>query len=516
MDYESGVIEPVLPLFGLPTRDFSKGMEVSGPRIARIRDGYAICGQTFAPWFFPKFDLLVPPMLPTGNPLAEFDFNRNVPCAIRFAPARLAAVFVMGILGLGVLHSVGRAQQDTSSSADADLMVRNLTQIQKEYKEFLEKRDRIQDEYKQIEEMIQKTEKDFQRINNEGMRQQMAAMESMMQSMRVDMALSNLANTNDPSANNRNTPRRTNADALVQQQLLQDRMMLNMNTAMRGEELRQLDAASQATVRQRFQGFQDATRLQRERAVWQSEWPAFMDRYWKYSDPERRFTQLEIEKALEVLGECDKEDYAAKLTAALLMERMGRISEGISLVDEVLQAETALKSVALATKAVLLEAVDKPKEAKTAMQSAIKLHRTNPYVRWLHARDAARQEQWAVAESELKVLTTIKSLEVEAHRALALVHFSRSKKTASEGVKAKRSAQVALDLEAQPLWYSHLVMALAHHAMKKKDDALSSLEKAERKAAGENQEWCQELRTAIENGDPIDWAFDRRLAEVEK
>jgi hypothetical protein len=489
---------------------------VSGPRIARIRDGSAICGQIFAPWFFPKIDLLVTPMLPTGNPPAETVFHRKVPCAIRFALVRLAAVFVLGTLGMGVLQSVGRAQQDTSSSADADLMVRNLTQIQKEYKEFLEKRDRIQDEYKKIEEMIQKTEKDFQRINNEGMRQQMAAMQSMMQSMRVDMALNSLADLNDPSANNRNPPRRTNADALLQQQLLQDRMMLNMNTAMRGEELRQLDAASQSTVRQRFEGFQDAMRLQKEWAAWQAEWPGFMDQYWKYSDPERRFTQLEIEKSLEVLGECDKEDYAAKVTAALLMERMGRISEGISLVDEVLQAKTTLEPVAWATKAVLLEAVDKPKESKTAMQSAIKLARTNPYVRWLHARDAARQEQWAIAESELKALTTMKSLEVEAHRALAMVHFARSKKTSSEGVKAKRAAQLALDLEPQPHWYSHLVMALAHHAMKKKDEALSSLEKAERKAAGENQEWCQELRTAIENGDPIDWAFDRRLAEVEK
>jgi hypothetical protein len=455
-------------------------------------------------------------MIPTGNHLPGNVSNRNLSSAIRLARVYLVAVFGMAALGLGLLPSVSWAQQDTSSSADADLLVRNLTQIQKEYKEFLEKRDRIQDEYKQIEEMIQKTEKDFQRINNEGMRQQMAAMQSMMQSMRVDMALTSLANNNDATANNRNPPRRSNADALLQRQLLQDRMMLNMNTAMRGEDLRQLDAASQATVRQRFQGFQDATRLQREWAAWQTEWPGFMDRYWKYSDPERRFTAMEIEKSLEVLTSCEKEDYAAKIAAALLMERMGRISEGVTLIDEVIQAETTLQPVALAAKAILLEAVDKPKEAKTAMQSAIKLARTNPYVRWLHARDAARQEQWASAESELKALTTVKSLEVEAHRAMALVHFARSKKTASEGIKAKRAAQLALDLEPQPHWYSHLVMALAHHATKKKDEALSSLEKAERKAAGENQEWCQELRTAIENGDPIEWAFDRRLVEVDK
>jgi predicted Zn-dependent protease len=288
-----------------------------------------------------------------------------------------------------------------------------------------------------------------------------------------------------------------------------------MNVTIRGQAIMQLDAAAQEVIQNRYQRLQDAAKLDQQWGEWQAQWPIFMDKYWSFTDPERKFTPEEVNQAIAALERCDSEDYAAKIATALLLERAGRINAGLEVIDPVLEAKTGLQPVALAAKAMLLSAIDKDKEATTCMQNAIKLQRDNPYLHWMRATIAASHEQWGAADAELKRLATVKPMELAVRRLSALIHAARAAKTPAESKKAVLDAQAAIDLEPQPSWYSYLVLAVAHASSNSKADALASLEKAESKADEGSLEWCNQLQEAIERGDAIEWKFDRRLADVD-
>ncbi len=411
----------------------------------------------------------------------------------------LTWILTFGISAIGALQSpMAHAQRGPQGSADPSEVANAIQKIQKDYADFLAKRDKIQEDYKEVEAKLKKSDEEFQRINSAGLRQQLSAMQSSMQSMQIASVLRSGAATGGQDNTGSNTGSIT---AIQQQLLLQNRYMQDLNTAMRGEELRQLDAQSQSIVRSRVESMQAQLKLQQEWTQWQQEWPKFMDRYWSLSDLERRFTKSEIEAALEVLDQSNKEDYAGKLAAALLMDRVGRWTEALDLVDEVLKAGTSLGGVAQMTKSLLMTSLNKERDAKQALQAAIKLDKANPYVRWLRARVAASQQQWAIAEPEWRFTSTLKPMELEARRALVLVHYVRSAKSPGEGKKALKEAQSAMELEPVPTWYAHFVLALALHAAKKTDEALAELTKAEEKASDENVERCQQARETLAAGD---------------
>jgi predicted Zn-dependent protease len=300
---------------------------------------------------------------------------------------------------------------------------------------------------------------------------------------------------------------------VVARQLLTDRMLENMNVTMRGQSIMQLDASAREVIQNRYQRFQDAAKLDQQWGEWQAQWPSFMDKYWSFTDPERKFSSEEVNQAIAALERCDGEDFAAKIATALLLERAGRINAGLEIIDPVLEAKTGLQPVALAAKAMLLSAVDKDKEATTCMQTAIKLQRDNPYVHWIRATIAASQEQWGAADTELKRLATVKPMELAVRRLSSLIHAARAAKSPAESKKAILDAEFAIDLEPQPTWYSYLVLAVAQASAKDKAAALASLEKAESKADEGSRAWCNQLQEALERGDAIDWSFDRRLVE---
>lgn len=418
----------------------------------------------------------------------------------------------MTVVFLCLWHPTGLSQdspgvQDSSQAIERS--VDALEKIQKDYGDFLAKRKRIHEDYSKMEEILRKTEEDFQRINNDAMRQQIMAMQSSLQSTRIFDTLVDLPDSvreirNTPQGRSRSTRQNINR---FQNDLVRAKAMADLDVAIRGVQLNQLDAASQATVRRRLETFQSGMKLQNEWIQWQSDWPKFLDRYWPHSDPERRFTKAELDARLEVLKGSDPEDFAAMITSAWLYERLGRWDEALETIEKVIAAETYFESTALFTKAFILYELGKEKDAKATLQLAIKMDTKSPYDRWIRARVAASRKQLPEAEKEWKALTTLKDFELESRRALALVGYARSGKSAADAKKSLKEAQLAYDLEPTHDWFSHLVLCLAFHVSKNEKEALKHLDKAEEKATDENLDLCKRIREAIVDGRTIEWDF---------
>lgn len=416
------------------------------------------------------------------------------------------------VLGSTFGHPSGFGQdspggQDSNQAIDRS--VDALQKIQKDYRDFLARRKRIHEDYSKVEETLRKTEEDFQRINNDAMRQQIMAMQSSLQSSRLFDSLADLPNSVQEI---RSTPQGrsqvTRRDVIrYENSLVRAKAMADLDVAIRGVQLNQLDAASQATVRRRLETFQTGMKLQNEWIQWQSEWPKFLDRYWPHSDPERRFTKSELEARLQVLNDSDPEDFAAMIVKAWLYERLGRWDEALEMIEQVIAAETYFESTALCTKAFILYELGKEKDAKASLQLAVKADMKSPFDRWIRARIAASRKQYPEAEKEWKALATLKDFELEARRSLALVGYARSSKSVPDAKKSLKEAQLAYDLEPTHDWFSHVVLCLALHASKNEKEALKQLDKAEEKSTDENLELCKRIREAMVDGRTFEWDF---------
>lgn len=432
-------------------------------------------------------------MSPTRS-LIRIDCVRNV---LLWATMLSASFFLMTFsLVDDCLGQESPSAQESSTKRSE--IASSIEKIQKDFAKHVEKQKKMQEKYRDLETQLKKSEEDLQRINAEGMRQQLAAMQATMQSMQLNAGLQILAGgqTNSSGSNNSGA---NQARDFAQMQLMQNRFLQNLDATLRANQLQQLDANSQAIVRKRIETVQSAVKLEQEWYAWQSELPKFYERYWTFSDPEQRSSKREIEESLAVLENRQEEDVGAKLITACLLERQERQSEALDLTEEVLKLESPLQAIALMQKAYILNVLDKDKDSKQAMQAALKLDKSNPYLRWIRARLAIKQEQWPVAESESKFLTTVKPMEKEARRALALLHAARSKKSPGEGSKAVKEAQAALELETKPDWYSHYVMAIALASARKYEEAIAAVEKATSMADDEDlKERCLKAKADIE------------------
>lgn len=406
----------------------------------------------------------------------------------------------VGIVLLVLLVSIGLAQESgttTRKEAKADQVVVALEKIQKDFSQHIEKEAKMQEEYRYLETKLKKTEEDLQRINAEGMKQQLAAMQTAMQSMQLNANLQFLASGNaGGNSNNANNSVRD----FAQMQLMQNRLLQNLDSTLRANQLQQLDANAQATVRKRIETIQEAVKMQQAWMDWQNELAMFYTRYWPLSDPEGRLNMEEIEESLAVLENRHDKDVAAQLAAANLLVRAQRHSEALGLVDELLELQTPLQGVAMMEKSKILSLLDKDKEAKQALQAAIKLDKSNPYARWIRAEIAMAEDQVSIAETEWRFLTTIKPMEIQARRSLAILYAKRSKKTPGDGVKAIKEASTAMELDTSPDWYSHYVMAVASDAGRKPESARESIDKAEAMAEGESKERCLKFKERLEGG----------------
>jgi tetratricopeptide (TPR) repeat protein len=323
--------------------------------------------------------------------------------------------FLVGAWLLAGGQFVARAQELGSPSASKSTkstIVSSLEKIQKDFVQHVEKEKQMQDKYRELESKLKKTEDELQRVNAQGMQQQLAAMQTAMQSMQLNANLRLLAtgNAGGNSGNNGNN-NNTMVRDFAQMQLMQNRFLQNLDATMRADEMRQLDANAQAIVRSRIETIQAAVQLQQSWGQWQNESISFYTRYWPVSDPEGRWSPGERDAALETLEKRHENDIAAKLATANVLANATRHAEALKLVEEIVELPTQLQGVAMMEKAKILTLLDKDKEAKQALQAALKLDKDNPHLRWIRAEVAREQGQDSIAESELRFLSTIKSME---------------------------------------------------------------------------------------------------------
>jgi predicted ribosome quality control (RQC) complex YloA/Tae2 family protein len=110
----------------------------------------------------------------------------------RFAP--LASPFPVLFFVLSIMAALSYGQDpldpnggpNSKTSTSADMIVRKIDQITEEYKEFLERRKEMHSTYEKIQKDLRQSEAALNRIGNEEIRQQMAAMQSMMQAASID------------------------------------------------------------------------------------------------------------------------------------------------------------------------------------------------------------------------------------------------------------------------------------------------------------------------------------------
>lgn len=435
---------------------------------------------------------------------------RNVPR--RVWRIRLPVPFFCPVVHLWVLVAVISQAAAQQSPAEADPAIDQplaaLAEIRSDYVDYLAKRTRIHDDYRKVEETLRQTAEELQRIGNDALRQQLLAMQSTLQSMQIEETLFGLTgDATNPAAR----PRRRAGPPGVEGELLRAKAIADLDVAIRAVQLNQLDAASQATVRRRLGCIQTGMTLQNEWLQWQQGWPTFLQRYWPHADPERRFTRKEIDARLAILRDAAPEDYAAMITSALLLERLGRDEDALATIDQVIAARTVLDSTALCVKGLILNSRQDDKASKDALQLAAKRANRSPLDRWIRARIAASRGEFAAAEAQWKTLVTLKPFELEARRALALVAYARSEKTPSAAKQSLKEARLAFDLEPTHDWYSHLILALALRATKDDPEAAEELQQARELATDENAELCQQLREAIDTGEPFVWDFDAKI-----
>jgi hypothetical protein len=263
-----------------------------------------------------------------------------------------------------------------------------------------------------------------------------------------------------------------------------NRMMENMNAFMRSHELQQLGIEAQRTIEQRFETMQKLMKVEEDYRQWQIAGNRFFEKYWSYTDPSKSFSAGETQAAIEAFQDRDQDNTCAQLAEAILLANQGSYSESKQLLDPLAEAPSPLQPIAWMAKAYVLEGMDKDRDSKLAMQTSLKIDRTNPYCRWIRARLACKQDQINIAETEWKALTNVPAMQQDAKRAVTL-------------------ATEAHQADTQPNWYSHFVLAVALHAANKKEESLEELVSAKKLAAEDRQEVCDKLKEAIENQMPF-------------
>jgi hypothetical protein len=374
-----------------------------------------------------------------------------------------------------------------------------ILKVHDEYKDYLEQRKKLVESYESLQTSIKQTQAQWNRIQNEGVIKQFAAIQSAMNSMQLSSTIGSIGSAPGGSGSPNDFAMRQQ----LQQQLMVNRMMENMNAFMRSQELQQLGIEAQRTIEQRFETMQKLMKVQEDYRQWQMAGNRFFEKYWSYTNPSKSFSNVETQAAIEALGDRDQDNTCAQLAEAILLANQGSYSESKQLLDPLADAPSPLQPIAWMAKAYVLEGMDKDRDSKLAMQTSLKIDRTNPYCRWIRARLACKQDQINIAETEWKALTNVPAMQQDAKRALALVYAQTVAKTPSNASRAVTLATEAHQADTQPNWYSHFVLAVALHAANKKEDALEQVLSAKKLAAEDQQEVCDKLKEAIENQMPF-------------
>lgn len=437
--------------------------------------------------------------------LASFRIASQIPApmGVRLATRRFHATSLLAIAILlvhpSLLQAKAMAYPQDKASATTDKRVEAIEKVHEDYQEYLKQKQTLVETFQTLQTSLQQTEAEWNRIQNEGVIKQFAAIQSSLNSLQISNTIGSIGSA--PGGNN--SPNDFAMRQQLQQQLMANRMMENMNTFMRSQELQQLGVEAQRAIQARFATMQKVMKVEEDYRKWQLGGNRFFEKYWNFTDPQKAFSEQEIQTVLQALDTDGKDNPPAQLAQALLLTRKGDYSQAKPLLDPIIESPSPLQSIALMCKALVLDGMDKDRDSKLAMQNSIKIDRANPYCRWLRARLACKQDQLNIAETEWKALTTMPTMQQDAKRALALLYAQRVSKTPSNAGRAVALAQEAHQDETPATWFSHYVLAVALHSAKKKDEAIEQIQAAKELASEDLQMRCDELRQAIDNQTPF-------------
>ncbi len=437
--------------------------------------------------------------------LASFRIASQIPAPMgerlvtrRFHSTSLLAISIL-LVHPSLLQAKATAYPQDKASATTDKRVEAIEKVHEDYQEYLKQKQTLVETYQSLQTSLQQTEDEWKRIQNEGVIKQFAAMQSSLNSLQISNSIGSIGSA--PGGNN--SPNDLAMRQQLQQQLMANRMMENMNAFMRSQELQQLGVEAQRAIQARFATMQKVMKVEEDYRKWQLGGNRFFEKYWNFTDPQKAFSEQEIQTVLQALDTDGKDNPPAQLAQALLLTRKGDYSQAKPLLDPIIESPSPLQSIALMCKALVLDGMDKDRDSKLAMQNSIKIDRANPYCRWLRARLACKQDQLNIAETEWKALTTMPTMQQDAKRALALLYAQRVSKTPSNAGRAVALAQEAHQDETPATWFSHYVLAVALHSAKKKDEAIEQIQAAKELASEDLQMRCDALRQAIDNQTPF-------------
>ena len=391
--------------------------------------------------------------------------------------------------------SYAQEAQETPGSAVVRSDANAVKRVHGDYDAYMAKRTGFEATYTRIGKVFEETEVDLTSIRNTELQQQ--------------MALSNLAfqqmNITDPGPITSLRPgSRANLDRNMAQN---NRARIDIEAAMRSEQLRQLSTTQQAVFRRRLEAARDLETLRNDVSVWQQKWTALFNPYWQFTDPEGIRTIAQNQEVLEALKGRAENNVPALLAQGLVEFRLGQTTEAIKTLDEVIRLNTQLNPIALAARSLAHASKNDKQKAKVDVQKAIGAEPKNPYVKWLRASLTASQGDFATSKKELGNLVSIQEHETAARRFLAVLIALRPAKGKKDPADALDHAQMAADLSGQQNWYSELVLSMALHVSGKSEEAIAKAEHAKELATGEMVVRCENVIAWIKTDEPLDWKF---------
>ena len=378
-----------------------------------------------------------------------------------------------------------------------------VKQLLDEYESHMGRQAGFEATYDRIANVMNETAREYSMLQIEGFLQQSAAESALMSEIELSLSIpANPRPTNTPA-------QRTNRNA-VQRDIDAIRNRLNVEVALRSEQVRQLSAAQQTTVRRRLEALGDLSKLQQDVVGWKQKWPSFFESLWRFSDPEGTQTKLENEEILAQLKTASPTNISAKIVQGLVELRLHQSDEALGSLESALKQETMLSPIANAARSVVHAYRFEPKKSKSDILQAIKLAPKSPYVHWFRAELAAMNGEFPLAKKELAALLTRQEHEIAARRMLAIIGSSHPSKSSRESAITLQHAKLVSDLTGSENWYSELVLAMALNNSGNEIEALEKAQHAISLARDENLELCEVVLKWIDSKEPtLEWKFVR-------
>jgi tetratricopeptide (TPR) repeat protein len=384
-------------------------------------------------------------------------------------------------------------QEKVATQALKNADVDAVAKLVRDFQSHMEQQSNLTESHERIAAVLLETEMEFNSLNLEVMQQESAARAASSRLMDL-------------------TPRTPPPQSRGQQEAnRQEATSINLELAMRSEQVRQLSSAQQATVRRHLEAVNDAIMLRREIIAWRQKIDSFLESYWRFSDPEGIQTKAYNQQILEQWKLASDENVAAKIVQGLLEVRLGQSKEALETLNNAIGRETNWSAVAFAARSIVYSHRNEKQKAKQDLLAAYKLAPKNSYVLWLRAMHFTLQADYASAKKQFEILVVGQQHEIPARRMIAILAAIRPSKTERDLAKALQHARLASALTGSENWYSELVLAMSLHLTGDREEALTTAKRSRELAIDENVAICDQVIEWISADKPMDlnWKFYR-------